>query len=143
MADAIVVTSGVVVPSSAITVRNVRSSGPGGQNVNKVSSKVELRVDVALVTGLDDPARRRLASLAGRMLDARGILRLSAQTSRDRYRNLEAVRERVRRLVERALVTPKARRTTRPRAADRERRLHEKKRASAVKAGRQPPSAED
>ncbi len=114
-------------PANAITWRAVRSSGPGGQNVNKVASKVELRVDLEGVEGLDDTARARLAILAAPRLDSRGRLLLTSQRTRDQARNLEDAREKVRRLVARALVTPKRRRRTRPSSAAVEQRLRAKR----------------
>jgi ribosome-associated protein len=136
MADSITAPPGAFVPPAAIEVHAVRSSGPGGQNVNKVASKILLEVDVARVEGLDDLARRRLATLAGRRLGADGILRITAQASRDRFRNLEAARERVRALLEQAQEVPRARRATGPSRTERERRITAKKRAAAVKVGR-------
>jgi ribosome-associated protein len=124
---------GVNVPASALTVRAVRSSGPGGQNVNKVASKIELRVDLGRVEGLTDGARARLeAATAGRR-DAGGRLLVTSQRTRDQGRNLEDARQKVRRLVAAALVAPRKRRRTRPTAAARERRLQDKRRAGAKK----------
>ena len=114
MADPITAPPRVFVPPAAIEVHAVRSSGPGGQNVNKVASKILLEVDLGRAEGLDDASRRRLATLAGRRLGADGILRVTAQKSRDRHRNLEDAREKVQNLLERAQVPPKARRATRP-----------------------------
>jgi ribosome-associated protein len=93
-------------------------------------------VDLTRVEGLDDAARRRLATLAGRRLGADGILRVTAQESRDRFRNLEDARGKVRDLLERAQVVPRPRRATRLSHAVKEQRLREKKRAGAVKAAR-------
>lgn len=95
-----------IVPESAISVRAVRSSGPGGQNVNKVSSKVELRVDLAAITGLDAGARARLLALARNDLDADGRLLVTSQKTRDQRRNLEDAREKVRQLLVRAQAEP-------------------------------------
>ena len=131
--DAIVVTEVVRVPATALTMRAVRASGPGGQNVNKVASKVDLRVDLDAVEGLTDPARLRLRSLAGRRLDAEGRLQIVSQATRDQTRNLEDAREKVRALVAAALREPKRRRPSRPPAAARERRLASKKRHGATK----------
>src|SRR5262245_40987335 len=117
-------------------VRATRSSGPGGQNVNKVSSRIELRVDLDLVEGLDTAARARLAALAAGRLDAEGRLLLTSQRTRDQHRNLEDAREKARQLVARALVAPRPRRPTRATAAGRERRLRAKRRAAEVKRGR-------
>lgn len=136
MTDAIEVAPGVVVPSWAIEVRASRASGPGGQNVNKVASRIELLVDLSLVEGLPDAARARLLSLAGRRRDAEGRLRVVSQESRDQRRNLESAREKARALVARALVAPKPRRRTRPTAASRERRLAGKRRDALVKVAR-------
>ena len=136
MSAPILVDACVVVPAAALSVRAVRSSGPGGQNVNKVASKVELRVDLARIEGLSAAARRRLeAATAGRR-DALGRLLVTSQLTRDQPRNLEDAREKVRRLVAAALVAPKARHKTRPSAGARERRLASKKRQGERKRGR-------
>jgi len=92
---------------AALEIHAIRSSGPGGQNVNKVSSKILLLVDLAGIEGLDDVSRRRLLSIAGRRITADGRLQVTAGESRDRFRNLEAAREKVRQLVARSLVVPK------------------------------------
>jgi ribosome-associated protein len=142
MPGAIVVGPGVTIPETAIRFRAVRSSGPGGQNVNKVASKVELRVDLGQLVGLPESARARLLALAVGRLDADGLLLVVSQATRDQGRNLEDAREKVRELVRRALVAPKRRRATKPTAGSRERRLQDKRRASARKADRRG-SAED
>ncbi len=126
----------VVVGSAALSMRAVRSSGPGGQNVNKVSSKVELRVDLALVTGLDAGARARLRALCANDLDADGRLLVVSQRTRDQARNLDDAREKVRTLIERALVRPRTRRPTRPGKGAVERRLSDKRHRSKTKATR-------
>ena len=131
--DAIVVTDSVRVPATALTMRAVRASGPGGQNVNKVASKVDLRVDLDAIEGLTDPARHRLRILAGRRLDAEGRLQITSQVTRDQTRNLEDAREKVRALVAAAMREPKRRRPSRPTAAARERRIESKKRRSTIK----------
>ncbi len=136
MAEPIEVTPAVRVLPAAIEVHAVRSSGPGGQNVNKVSSKILFLVDLAGIQGLDAVARRRLVSLAGRRITADGRLQVTAGESRDRFRNLEAAREKIRQLVARALVVPKIRRPSEPTAGARERRLAGKKRDARIKAVR-------
>jgi ribosome-associated protein len=134
MAEPIVVRSGVVVPVDALAVRAVRSSGPGGQNVNKVSSKIELRVDVERIEGMDDAARKRLRDAAP--LDADGWLLVTSQRTRDQRQNLDDARDKVRILVARALHVPRARRKTRPTRGSVERRISDKKRQTRAKADR-------
>ena len=136
MAEPIVVAPGVVVPAAALALHASRSSGPGGQNVNKVASKVELRVDLDRVEGLPAEARTRLGSLADGRLDAEGRLLVVSQRTRDQHRNLEDAREKVRALVRRAMIRPRTRRPTRVTAAAKARRLDEKKRRSAHKRRR-------
>ncbi|MCM3875021.1 MAG: aminoacyl-tRNA hydrolase [Thermoanaerobaculia bacterium] len=138
MADPIPVAPGVTIPAAALEARQVRASGPGGQNVNKVASRVELLVDATLIEGLDPEARLRLYTLAGRRRAADGRLRLVAQESRDRHRNLKTARERARNLVVRALKAPAPRRPTRPSRGAREARLRAKERDGRRKAARRP-----
>jgi len=137
MVEPIRIARGILVPESAIDWRAVRSSGPGGQNVNKVASKVELRVDLGQVSGLTAPARARLAAMAARRLDAVGRLVVTSQRTRDQLRNLQDAREKVKKLVERALRAPRPRRLTQPSPAAVERRLRQKRERSAVKRVRQ------
>ncbi len=136
MAEALEIAPGVVVPEGALRFRAVRSSGPGGQNVNKVASKVELRVDLAAITGLSPDARARLRALAAGRIDADGLLLVASQLTRDQSRNLEDARAKVRDLVGRALVAPKRRRATRPTRSSREKRLDAKRHDARRKAFR-------
>jgi ribosome-associated protein len=134
MAEPIVIRPGVIVPADALSIRAVRASGPGGQNVNKVSSKVELRVDIDRVDGLDESARGRLRQAAS--LDADGRLLVTSQRTRDQRANLEDARDKVRLLIERALHVPRRRRQTRPTRGSVERRLSDKKKRTEAKANR-------
>jgi ribosome-associated protein len=134
--EPIAVADGVIVPGSALSFRAVRASGPGGQNVNKVASKVELRVELSRVEGLGPGALARLRALAGPRLDAEDRLIVRSQRTRDQHRNLADARDKVRRLVMKALQPPRARRATAPSASAREKRLREKKSRAARKRGR-------
>jgi ribosome-associated protein len=123
----------VRVPASAITVRATRASGPGGQHVNKVATRIDLRVDLAAIEGLSEGARRRLHGLVARRLDADGRLAVTSQLTRTQSRNLEDARAKVRELVAAALARPMPRRATRPTRTARERRIAGKKQRGVVK----------
>jgi ribosome-associated protein len=136
MPDAIFVEGGVLVPGDAMEMRASRASGPGGQNVNKVSSKVELRVELSRIQGIDEACRRRLYQLVAKRLDSAGRLVVTSQRSRDQHRNLLDVRKKVHDWIAKSLAPRKKRTPSQPSLNARERRLQEKRKLSERKADR-------
>ena len=130
------VTPSVVIPESEISERFVRASGPGGQNVNKVSTAVELRFDPSQSAVLPRDARERLRVLAGSRMTADGVLVIDARRHRTQAQNRDDARERLAELVRQALVKPRRRRKTKPGKAAVERRILSKKRRADTKRGR-------
>jgi len=119
-------TPDITIPDSDLSFVFVRASGPGGQNVNKVSSAAQLRFDLAGTTALSDAVKSRLRTLAGRRLTDDGAILIVARNQRSREHNRREALERLTDLVRRALVAPKTRKATKPTRASRERRLERK-----------------
>ncbi len=135
---------GIVIDERELEFDFIRSSGPGGQNVNKVSTAVRLRFDARGSSSLPEDVRARLIRLAGRRCGDDGFLTILARAGRTQESNRRDAIERFVELLERAVVRPTPRRATRPTAGSRERRLDSKRRRGATKQDRRTrPSGED
>jgi ribosome-associated protein len=130
---------GIHLDDSVLEERFIRSPGPGGQNVNKVATAVQLRLDVGRSTSLSVPIKRRLSRLAGRRLSSTGVLTIEAHRFRTRERNREDAMERLVELIRKAARQPKPRKKTKPTRASRERRLESKRQRSRTKGLRGEP----
>ena len=136
-------TATIAIPEQELEERFIRASGPGGQNVNKVSSAVQLRFNVAASPSLSEAVKQRLIRLAGRRMTDDGILLIEASRFRSQDRNREDARERLAALVAQAAIAPKPRRPTKPSLGAKQRRLTAKSQRGALKAKRAKPSADD
>ena len=136
------VTPSIAIDEGAISESFVRASGPGGQNVNKVATAVQLRFDVA-ASGLPGDVRARLTAIAGKRMTQLGELLITAQRFRTQERNRQAALDTLIRLIQRAAEPPVPRIATRPTAASRRRRLQTKARRARVKQSRAAPADED
>jgi ribosome-associated protein len=139
----LIVDGRVTIPGSDLSWSASRSSGPGGQNVNKVATKVTLRFDLRGTEALSRAQKSRLRKLAGRRLDAEGGVLLSAQAERSQRQNLERARDGLRHLILKALPTPKRRVATKPTRAAKRRRLEDKRQRSEKKRSRARASRND
>ena len=117
----------LVIPEAELRWTAVRASGPGGQNVNKVASKVDLRFDFEDSTALSDELKARLRQKAAARLDAEGLIQITSQLTRNQPDNLEDARQKLAALLASALTVPKARRKTKPSRAKKARRVADKR----------------
>jgi ribosome-associated protein len=138
MSTPLVVNDKITLPGSDLEWSAVRASGPGGQNVNKVASKVELTFDFEGTVALPDPAKARLRTLARNMLDGEGRILITSQKTRDQGKNLADARDKLKTLIVKALTVPKARKPTKPTKGSKVRRVTAKKKIGAKKAARRP-----
>ncbi len=123
----------IIIPDSELAITFVRASGPGGQNVNKVSTAIELRFDIGRSPSLPEDVRQRLRALAGKRATRDGVLIITASEHRTQEANRTAARARLDELVARAQVVPKTRRPSRPTFGSKVRRLTEKSQRSISK----------
>ncbi len=127
------ITATIAIDEGEIAESFIRSSGPGGQNVNKLATAVQLRFDVRHSRSLPDEVRARLERLAGRRLTRDGVIVITAERHRTQERNRQDARDRLVALIRQASIRPKPRRPTKPTAGSRERRIQTKKRRSGIK----------
>ncbi|MBK1719989.1 alternative ribosome rescue aminoacyl-tRNA hydrolase ArfB [Thiocystis violacea] len=137
------ITPAILIAESELSERFIRSPGPGGQNVNKVETAVQLRFDAARSPSLPEDVRQRLLRLAGRRADGEGVVTIEAHRFRTRERNREDARMRLAELIRQAAHRPKPRIATRPSRASKERRLESKRAQSIVKRRRTERPRED
>jgi ribosome-associated protein len=130
------ITANIVIGDDELEWKFIRASGPGGQNVNKVSSAVQLRFLLPQNTSLPVAVRNRLRAIAGHRINDDGTLLIAARSERSQEQNRREALDRLTELIQTAMVEPKIRKKTRPTKASKERRIDSKKRRSTTKSGR-------
>ena len=132
----LIVNGSLVIPDEELEWKFIRASGPGGQNVNKVSSAVQLRFHLPKNSSIPVAARNRLRMLAGQRILDDGTILIAARSERSQEQNRREALERLGQLIRAALIEPKVRRKTKPTRASKERRIESKKQRSETKRGR-------
>jgi ribosome-associated protein len=130
------ITPDIVIGDDELEWKFIRASGPGGQNVNKVSSAVQLRFLLPFNTSLPVAVRNRLRAMGGQKLNDDGTILISARSERSQEQNRRDALDRLAQMIQTAMVEPKIRKKTRPTKASKERRIDSKKRRSSTKSGR-------
>ena len=139
----IFVTHSISLDEREIEESFIRGSGPGGQNVNKVSSKVELSFDFESTVAISDRAKERLRALAKNSLDAEGRILVKSEKTRDQLKNLNDARAKLKEMILKSLVEPKTRKPTKPTRSAKKKRVEGKKKVAKKKAGRRKVSRDD
>ena len=137
MHEDLIINSRVTIPAAELWFEASRSSGPGGQHVNKTNSRVTLKWNLSTSSALNNTQRRRVMHALANRIDKAGVLSIHVQTARSQLANRETARERLAELIARALFIPKTRKATKPSRGAKERRLKAKKNRSQIKSSRQ------
>ncbi|PKL45106.1 MAG: aminoacyl-tRNA hydrolase [Candidatus Riflebacteria bacterium HGW-Riflebacteria-1] len=143
MNNAIIINENLTIPADQIEISAVRSSGPGGQNVNKVATCIELRFNPERCPQLSAPVINRLLALAGNRVDSENTIIITSQRYREQVRNLDDACDKLKKMILKALTPPKPRRPTRPTRASVERRIGKKKQTGEKKSQRRRPNWPD
>ena len=143
MSTPLVITDKITLPGSDLEWAAVRGSGPGGQNVNKVSSKVELSFDFESTVAISDKAKDRLHILTKNSLNTEGRILVKSEKTRDQLKNLNYARAKLKEMILKSLVEPKTRKPTKPTRAAKKRRVEGKKKVAKKKAARRKVSRDD
>jgi ribosome-associated protein len=143
MSTPLIINERITIPADLLEISAVRSSGPGGQNVNKVATCIELRFRPEHCDQLSNPVIQRLLKIAGNRVDSENTIIITSQRFREQYRNLDDAREKLKELILRALKPPKIRKPTRPTRSSVEERITKKKQAGIKKSQRQKRDWED